>query len=350
MTKVLPMIEVHGVVGHCGGRQVFLGFGAASVLCSCSFADVLNEDNGSGYQRPINAAHSLEFRRYIQQAGASTISLTLNLRQEAKKSWEMNVYNNGSAVLRIDPTAKVFAQVDCQHRLGHLTDLPISLAFMSFIGLSVEEERAVFTTINSKAKGLSGSLIDTNVASIAEDLGAESPALYIATHLADDTDSPWFNRLKKGGTTLGLKKPVSLRMMKLGAERFIRELGSQRLCTVEQATSAAKSFWRAVAIAFPAAWADPRHHFIAKGVGIYSLMSLGGELACKAMAQSQEITDLYFSTKLSGHLGTVNWGRTGPLENFNGGKGADQALHYLRMQMALSASQKEKQWPIKISY
>ena len=50
------------------------------------------------------------------------------------------------------------AQVDCQHRLGHLSDLPIMLPFMCFIGLTEREEMEVFNVINSKAKGLSTSL------------------------------------------------------------------------------------------------------------------------------------------------------------------------------------------------
>lgn len=56
-----------GILGMSAGREVFLGFAPANILHSLSFADVLDEDTGRGYQRRFNATHSLDFRKYIQQ-------------------------------------------------------------------------------------------------------------------------------------------------------------------------------------------------------------------------------------------------------------------------------------------
>ena len=75
------------------------------------------------------------------------------------------------------------AQVDCQHRLGNLCDLSIPLPFMCFIGLSEREEMEVFSVINSKAKGLSTSLLDYHEAQLAESLAQERPELFIALQL-----------------------------------------------------------------------------------------------------------------------------------------------------------------------
>jgi len=50
-----------------------LGFAPASLLHGLSFADVLDERTGRGYQRRFNAQHSLDFRRYIQRPGSATI-------------------------------------------------------------------------------------------------------------------------------------------------------------------------------------------------------------------------------------------------------------------------------------
>jgi DGQHR domain-containing protein len=257
-------------------------------------------------------------------------------------AWRLDEHADGTAKLVIDPNAKVFAQVDCQHRLGFLSETDIPLAFMSFIRLNVEEEREIFTTINSKAKGLSGSLIDANAAKLADDLGAQAPDLYVATRLADDHDSPWVDRLKKGGTTLGLKKPVSLRMMRHASERFIRELKAQRLFTVGMAADAAKKFWRAVATIYSDAWGEPRRHYIAKGVGVYSLMGLAGQLTSEALNKNLDITEAYFAGVLSDHLANMDWRRGGPLESFNGGKGAEQALQFLRKQMEVTAAEKRR--------
>ena len=44
------VVELRGVVGHCGDREVFLGFASGALLSKLSFADVLDEATGSGYQ------------------------------------------------------------------------------------------------------------------------------------------------------------------------------------------------------------------------------------------------------------------------------------------------------------
>ena len=72
-----------GLIGKCGDREVFVGFAAAGTLVQLSYADVLNEATGQGYQRPFSREHSLEFKRYIQQPGASSMPLTFNLRSSS---------------------------------------------------------------------------------------------------------------------------------------------------------------------------------------------------------------------------------------------------------------------------
>ncbi len=325
---------IKGIIGFCGHRRVFIGFAPASLLHETSFADVLDEDTVKGYQRPINLRHSADFRRYINTPGATTIPLTLNLRSETEAAWRLDERPDGTATLAIDPAAKVFSQVDCQHRLGFLAEDDIPLAFMSFIRLTVEEERLVFTTINSKAKGLSGSLIDTNLASMANSLADEDPRLFIAMALANSKESPWFNLLKKGGkSSLGLKKPVSLRMMKNAAERFLRELGPRKSFSINDAAIAAMHFWHAVAFVYPEAWRDPRRHYVTKGVGVYSLMSVAGLLTREAVERKHEITQAYFINELSDSLQDFDWSNTGTLETFNGEKGADQAFELMRAQI-----------------
>src|SRR5271169_3818536 len=100
------------------GREVFLGFAPANILHTLSFADVLDENTGRGYQRRFNPAHSLDFRKYIQQEKSSTIPLTLNARARADEAWRLERTKGPYARLVIaDESVKVFTQVDCQHRL-----------------------------------------------------------------------------------------------------------------------------------------------------------------------------------------------------------------------------------------
>src|SRR6266702_4181652 len=179
-------IEIPGLLGRCGGREVFTSFASASLLADLSFADTFDEVSKTGYQRRFNRQHSLEFKKYIQRPGASTIPLTFNLRPEFSQFWSLaRDASSGLAVLRIFATdTAIMSQVDCQHRLGYLSGSEIEFAFMAFIGLSVAEEMEIFRDINGKAKGLNSSLLDSTEARLTGDqLSAVKPELYYAMQL-----------------------------------------------------------------------------------------------------------------------------------------------------------------------
>lgn len=318
-------------MGWCGGRKVFLGFAPSRILHDLSVADTYDEEHGTGYQRPIHVSHSLEFRRYIQLPGSTTIPLTLNLRALEHPALSFSENVDGTATLSVTSPAKVFAQVDCQHRLGHLGDLEVPLAFMAFVGLTLDEERAIFTTINSKAKGLNTSLLDHNIAQLSQDLATQDPELYIALRLADDSDSPWKGLLSKGGkSSIGLKRTASLRMMKLALRGFHREAKIERSHAPEQVTKNLKDFWRAVSVVFAHEWLAPRSHLLTKGVGIYSLTSLAGELVRDAHRLKLEPTEEYFRGVLSDYFFDFDWTPDGTLEALGGTQGAMRAFRLLR--------------------
>lgn len=203
------LLTFKGQLGHCGDREVFIGFATAAELGRISFPDVLDEVTGNGYQRRFNREHSLEFKRYIQEPGATTIPLTFNLRPD-RKGWKVKNGPSG-ATLSVDISKEpVMAQVDCQHRLGYLRGSQIPFAFMAYIGLSIDEEMEIFRVINGKAKGLSGSLLDFTEARLVEDdLKTARPELFLALVLHEDQRSPWYQRLDLGGnrTTGPLRIP-----------------------------------------------------------------------------------------------------------------------------------------------
>lgn len=196
-------VTIDCLVGRSAGRAVLSGFAPAHVLHALSFADVLNEDTGRGYQRRFNSQHSLDFRRYIQREHSATIPLTFNLRPPADGVWSIANLDERRARLEIAGGAgRVLAQVDCQHRLGHLADLSVELPFMCFVGLTEHEEMEVFKVINSKARGLSASLLDFRDAQLASDLANERPELFVSIFLKNEPASPWYRQLDLGATRL----------------------------------------------------------------------------------------------------------------------------------------------------
>jgi DGQHR domain-containing protein len=323
-------IRIMGILGRSAGRKTFLGFASASLLYNLSFADVLDEDTGRGYQRRFNPKHSLDFRKYIQQQDSSTIPLTFNLRPRIDEAWKIHATHIPFATLEIaDGFGKVLAQVDCQHRLGYLNDVEVELPFMCFVGLTEREEMEVFNVINSKAKGLSTSLLDFHDATLATDLASERPELFIALHLNNNSESPWYRQLDLGGaSTSGLMRRASLRTMQKAVKKFLTQTRILRSHSPDIVAQIVLNFWAAVAMVLREAWDGPKHHLINKGVGVYALMAIAGDLYAEAGGQSCD--KRYFVTKLAEFIADVDWGSQGPLKGFGGEGGVASALGLIR--------------------
>ena len=335
MKNEASVTQIDGLLGTCGSLKVFLGFAPARLLHAVSFADTLNEDTGEGYQRPPNRGHSRDFKRYITQPGATTIPLTFNLRSEHEHAWQIRREEGNRAILLLHSDKQCMAQVDCQHRLSELQDLTISLAFMTFIGLDLRSEMAVFFIINSKAKGLSSSLTDYHRSKLLDDLAEEAPHLYIAKKLNEDPRSPWFRLIRYGGeTTSGLKRRTSLRMMQKTLARLLKTVEGLPLGTVEDKCDLVISFWRAVRAVFGNPWRDHRHHLITKGVGLYSLTLLLADVIKNADGKVVFAED-YFIRILLPLRSKIDWSSDGMFANAGGQKGAMEVHGVLKGAMGI---------------
>ena len=317
--------------GQSAARTVLLGFAPARELHRLSYADVLNEETGQGYQRRINPQHSLDFRRYIQRPGSTTIPLTFNLRPEAAGVWRVETDGHGSAKLVIrDDGTREMTQVDCQHRLGNLPDLDVPLPFMAFIGLQPDEEMEVFNIINGKAKGLNASLLDFHHGHLAEDLAGDRPELFIALHLNNEPLSPWYRQLDLGGNvTSGMTRRASLRTMQKAVKRFLHR--SRMLSTegIEAAAIITREYWLAVSTVLRDAWARPRHYLVTKGVGVYALMDIAADLWIEK-PDGVAADHRYFAQRLSDFADAIDWSTTGDFEGLGGEKGAKTAAARIR--------------------
>jgi DGQHR domain-containing protein len=292
----------------------------------------LDEASGRGYQRPFNERHSQDFRRYIKNPLSSTIPLTLNLRSCTKGEWSLKEGRGSTATLEISATAgKIMAQVDCQHRLGHLGDLPIPLPFMCFIELSEREEMEVFNIINSKARGLSASLLDFHEAQLAEELAIERPELFVALRLNSADGSPWKGRLNLGGRpTVGLKRIASLRMMQQAVFDFLKATRSNPPSSAEEGAKIILDFWQAVAEVLPNEWKDARRHMLTKGVGVYALMHIAADIFNECRQADRICDKRAFVGALLDFANSIDWSTTGPLKGFGGQAGVKAAVELVR--------------------
>lgn len=306
------------------------GFAPANLLHRLSFADVLNEDAGTGYQRRLNPQHSLDFRKYVQTDAAITIPLTFNVRPPTGVHWKL-VGSGANARLDIDQNGpRVLAQVDCQHRLGHLHDLEIQLPFLCLIGLSVRDEMEAFRTINSKARGLSTSLLDFHDAQLANDLASERPELFIALQLNVNADSPWLKQLDLGGEkTSGLTRRASLRtMQKAVRDYLLMPTSILKSESVEAVAAMVLEFWLAVTDVLPGAWSEPRGHLLTKGVCVYALTGLMAQIY-REYGSTRACSRLAFRTELAALGGAIDWTGQGTFKGLGGEVGAKEALRLL---------------------
>lgn len=327
---IVAVLTLDGIIGSSAGREVFLGFAPANQLHALSFADILDEETGRGYQRRFNAAHSLDFRKYIQQAKSATIPLTFNARERGNGAWrlERDVRPHARLIIASD-SGKILAQVDCQHRLGHLNDLTLELPFMCFLGLTEREEMEVFNVINSKAKGLSTSLLDFHDSRLATDLASERPELFIAIHLKNNPESPWFHQINLGGkATSGLTRRASLRTLQTAIKRFLAHTKILQRQPPEVVAQLVLDFWAAIAVLLQDAWSNPRKTLLCKGVGVYALMGIAGDLVNEA--GSATIDKLYFRNKLSDFIQDIDWSNAGPISGLGGEAGVRNALSIIR--------------------
>jgi DNA sulfur modification protein DndB len=323
-------IVLDGMLGFSANRRVLLGFAAANLLYSLSFADVLDEETGRGYQRRFNPRHSLDFRKYIQGETASTIPLTFNVRPRTDGGWHLMEMSSSQGRLEISPRAgKVLSQVDCQHRLGHLNDLAISLPFMCFIGLSEREETEVFSIINSKAKGLSTSLLDFHDSRLTADLAAVRPELFISLQLNSNNESPWHGQLDLGGqSTSGLARRASLRTMQKAVRSFLMQSKILDHHPPEMVAQVVLDYWGALAILLQDAWNNPRRHLINKGVGVYALMGIASDLVLEA--GGGQCDKKFFINKLAEFIPEIDWSTSGLLKGLGGEGGVKTALALIR--------------------
>jgi len=299
------------------------------VLCAVSFADVLNEDVGEGYQGPRNRQHSTDSRGYISGEGTSTVPLVFNLRDATSESWDLAQGLSGMAKLCLRRGAPSLAQADCQHRLSELYGMAVALTVMAFVGLSFRMEMALFNVINTKAKGLSPSLPNFHDSLLVSDVVDDASHLYIAQLLNEDTGSPRHRLVRYGGeSTPDLRRRTSLRMLQRTVHHFIRSTETEHLRTVQDYYAVIVAFWWAVQDLFGEESNDHRHRLLTEGTGFYSLMMLLADLARGHNAS--ESTTEFLPTELSPLRGRVVWGSSGTFAQAGGHKRATDVCRKLK--------------------
>jgi DGQHR domain-containing protein len=326
------------IVGTNLNIQVLRGYAALDKLALISNPDVFNQlTNLEGTQRDPNEGHARDVLNYA--LGALEVEpssdprafpeIILNVRDlsiisligptgevvEFNSSSGESVNFVGSLKISInkisnqDGVSPQISRVDGNHRLLHVKkrladepdqEFPI-VPFSMFVGLTLDQERAIFRDINGEQRPMATAHLDairlrlqTPLRMVQTESGL---ALWIAEKLQQDEDAPFFGLVFFGGdrsafTSNGLQvPPVRINSLKTAVIATLRE--SQLISTILTSNEAEenpesklndathqykllKLYWNSVKSAFPEAWQDRKNYILLQSIGLQAFSRLGG--------------------------------------------------------------------------
>lgn len=281
-------------------------------LALISQADVFDQiRNPDGLQRDLSKRHAAQAYDYAAREPNPKLprafpEVVLNVRDKSVVQIEEGPAP-GLVLISVDldkiaaaRSVKV-SRVDGNHRLyyanGDAADRePITLPapFQLHVGLSREQEGAMFLDINAEQKGLNTSHLATLRSRLTPDEIEliEHPARAYAKRLADDPASPFNGLVFMGGSKAGLKDkgikpPVTFVALESACSRMLRK--SQYLAELiaqpENRYGLIRSYWQAVQQTWPEAFETPADYLLTKSIGINSLAQLGGTVIDRSLAK-----------------------------------------------------------------
>jgi DGQHR domain-containing protein len=281
----------------------YRGVGPLAHLALISQPDVYDQvNNPEGLQRDLSPSHASKAYDYANRPSDPKYprafpEIILNVRDKKFVQIEEieNISIDGIKMYRlrfdldlIGSNKVRVSRVDGNHRLfyaaGDKLRNPIqALApFQLHIGLSRDQERALFLDINANQKGLNTSHLSIMRGMLTPEQEKIKNQLdqWIAEKLTDDPDSPWHGLIhmggaKKGSRAQGLTRPVNFVALKNGVKRTITKSQYLRdLTNPEAQYIIIRNYWKAVKIVFAQEWASPKNYLLLRNLFPQSAPSL----------------------------------------------------------------------------
>jgi len=353
----------------------FRGESLLAHLALISQADVFDQvTNPDGLQRDLSPKHASEVYDYVAQEPESDRprafpEVVLNVRD--KKVLRIEQIKTGSSekiqavrlLFNIDKLAdgKVkVSRVDGNHRLFYAAGderrepLLVPAPFQLHVGLSREQERALFVDINANQKGLNTS----HLAIMQHRLTPEELEMrdhldrWITSRLTSDPESPWHGVVgggsKKGARAQNLTRLVNFVALQTGVHKtlsksqYIRDFTNPEVQYV-----IIRNYWRAVKNVFATEWANPKDYLLLKNVGVLSFSLLGGTIIDRCIPRGKHTV-----ADMTAYLRQVktrfDWSTTAnPGENTVVGMSGNKAALILAGEMAAELTEPSGENPVK---
>jgi DGQHR domain-containing protein len=220
------------------------------------------------------------------------------------------------------------SRVDGNHRLylaGGTDEVePINreVSFCLALNLSLDQEIKLFRDINNNQRRMDTSHLDKIELRLSgeDQVKARNPALYIASRLAEDSDSPLSRFVYQGG-----KRPsgafIPLRTLHTGIEYMLsRGAKLAAIGGVDAQVVLIKNYFTALKEWVPEAWEQPKEYLLLRGAGLWGTCFLGAEVIDRVLGKKNFSSEDMLTVLNSGR--TWNWTRSGDFQGFSGRGGA----------------------------
>lgn len=150
----------------------------------------------------------------------------------------------------------------------------------------------------------------------------EEPEHYIAEKLGNDSRSPFYDRVWKGGKRSS-QLHIPLRTLKLGIT-YLRQRSTKinQLHDIEAEYLMIRNYWEAVRKWVPGAWEEPKKYLLLRGAGLWGACMLGGYVIDRCIEQGKHSVEDMLEILQSGK--TWDWGRDGDFKGYSGRGGASE--------------------------
>lgn len=343
------------IVGGNLNLGVIRGFAPLDVLADISAADVYDQiNNPLGTQRELQNKHAKEATEYALESLERDASNSprafpeiilnardrnvLSIRTQDGEEITFDSTEGPSGVVQVvdvvvnsrsldwpkplyDPQ---ISRLDGNHRLSQIpeihergddTDFPL-VPFALFVGLTADQERALFRDINGNQRKMETAHLDTILYRLSrENLLLTSPgrALWIAEELIKSGEV-FSDKVFTGGSKVGTKRslgqvpPIKISTLKGAVQTTLKEAPKLEAnsfpsgLVAEAASGDSESpqykelernaflvkellsrYWQAVKTAFPEAWQDRTSYILLQTIGLTAFSQLGAEVIQERM-------------------------------------------------------------------
>ncbi|KKP88320.1 hypothetical protein A2456_03335 [Candidatus Nomurabacteria bacterium RIFOXYC2_FULL_36_19] len=273
-----------------------------SVLKLVANKSLSRYQNEDGLQREQNQEKIKDIEKYLSTDLMATFPNTIIVSLRDDLNTEKPLYkfdNNGDLLLSLD--TEVANVIDGQHRLAAFNDkeddfeLPVSI----FLDLSLGEQAKIFSIINSTQTKVSLDLVYENFfqSSIRSQ---EKVSFFIVKNLNDDTNSPWFKKIKTLSERKGrdmaqgsMAKFIHKNLLDEG-KVFYNLYVSER---DKDIYSIINNYFLAIKSIFPNEWKNENNDYIlTKTTGFVGFMMFFIDIL--TTSGNQEFTQSFFESKI----------------------------------------------------